>query len=99
MLDLRRNGAMLAGTVAEISKTGNALSTWSWARYFYERRAVYGDVDGLLWLGAHNDGDCLVLFERAQMSLSCELCSVPLDHPALRSELLRVVRDHRLMLV
>lgn len=98
LLDLRHNGAMLAGTVAEIAKTGDARATWGWARYFYDQQIVYGDPDGLIWLGAHNDGDCIVLFEQGRRSLSCDRCSVPLAHPALRDVILSATSKHRLML-
>lgn len=98
LLDLRGPGAMAAGTVAEIAKSGDAISTWEWARYFYEQSDVYGEVDGLAWLGAHNDGECVLLFERAETSLSCDDCSLPLSDPRLRDTVLRVVLDHAMKL-
>jgi hypothetical protein len=98
LLDLRENGAMLAGTVAEIAKSGDVVLTWEWARYFYEQAETYEDLDGLIWLGAHNDGECIVLFERAEDGLSCEDCSLPLSDRSLRDGLLRAVREHLMML-
>jgi RES domain len=97
LLDLRDNGAMRAGTVAEIAKTAEMKMTWRWSRYFYEE-STYGEIAGLLWLSAHNDGNCIVLFERAEENLACDHCSLPLNDPGIRDDLLRAVDDHRLML-
>ena len=74
------------------------MLTWEWARYFYRRPDLYAELDGLIWFGAHNDGECIVLFERAEDGLSCEDCSLPLDHPSLRDGLLRAVKEHLMML-
>lgn len=90
LLDLRREGAMGAGTVAEVAKSGDARSTWEWARYCYEQCDFYEEVDGLTWLGAHNDGECVLLFERAEAGLSCNNCSVPLSDLRLRDAILAI---------
>ncbi len=98
LLSLRAEGAMRAGTVAELGKTGSSSETWAWSRFFYEREDLYNRIDGMTWLGAFNDGKCVVLFERALSRLRCDSCSLPLSHPALRDPILRVVRDHNLRL-
>jgi hypothetical protein len=89
LLDLRDNGSMRAGTVPELSKTGDYDFSWAWARYWYDSHA-YDSVDGILWSGARNDGRCVVLFERASSALTCDDCSIPLSHPLLSDELLRI---------
>ena len=70
LLDLRFNGAMLAGTVAAISKCEHRLSQ-PWSRYFYETINTFGIIDGMIYLNAHNDGPALLLYERAQDALMC----------------------------
>lgn len=98
LLDLSGPGAMSAGTVAEVAKSGDALCTWAWARHFYDQHHVYSEVDGLFWLGAHNDGECVLLFERAERSLRCGDCSIPLADPRLQDSVLQVVADHSMWL-
>jgi hypothetical protein len=62
VLDLRRNGAMLAGIDARIGKCDHDDSQ-PWARYFYED-AQYNSPFGLIWLNSHNDAEALAFFER-----------------------------------
>ena len=72
LLDLRDNGAMLAGTVEALCKTEDRDLTQHWARYFYEHTAIYGAIAGLHFHGAHNNEDCFALFERAASALTCD---------------------------
>jgi hypothetical protein len=99
LLDLRRNGAIRAGTTPEISKTGEYSYSWSWSRYWYQEHACES-VDGILYYGARNDGLCVALYERAESRLECNDCSIELGHPALRDELLRIADEtgYRLVL-
>lgn len=95
LLDLRENGAMLAGTFTELTKTSDLSLTWAWSRLFYEN-GDYEAPDGLLYAGAHNDGPCVALFERAQERLDCVNCSLPLDHPLVFDELIQIADDHNM---
>ena len=53
LLDLRGRAAMRAGTVAAISAGDHALAQ-PWSRYFWEHAEIYGELDGLFYLSAHN---------------------------------------------
>ena len=98
LLDLRRNGAMRAGTVAAIGKIADRPVSQEWSRYFYEHPAHYMVVEGLMWYGAHNDEECVALYERARNAITCPPgATVRLDDPALRPELLTIA--HGLNLV
>jgi hypothetical protein len=68
LLDLRGRAAMRAGTVAAIAAGDHALSQ-PWARYFYEYDAVYGELDGLFYLSAHNGQLAVALYERGRDAL------------------------------
>ena len=54
LLDLRGNNAMKAGTVTAIAKTANRNLSQTWSRYFYERKDLYSDLDGIIYSNAHN---------------------------------------------
>ncbi|MGC4192678.1 MAG: RES domain-containing protein [Thermomicrobiales bacterium] len=96
-LDLRQSGAMRSGTVAAIAKCDHRLSQ-PWSRYFYDASSTYGGLDGLLYLNVHNDGNALMLYERAETALSCDdEETVRLDHPELRPLLVRIMNDHMLI--
>lgn len=85
LLDLRGRGAMRAGTVAASSKTADVALGQAWSRHFYEERAEYGEIDGLLYLNAHNDDRAVALYERARGALRCPKDRVVrLDDVALR---------------
>lgn len=71
LLDLRGRGAMRAGTNATIAKAADRRLTQAWSRYFYEHTDVYAEVDGLIYLGAHNDEEVIALYERAADALEC----------------------------
>lgn len=70
LLDLRRSGAMRAGTVVGISAADHQLSQ-EWSRYWYEHPGIYGDIHGLVYPNAHNGMDALALYERATDALDC----------------------------
>lgn len=72
LLDLRRRGAMRAGSVAALSQNADYGLSQSWSRYFYEHADVYTSIDGLLYANAHNGGDAVALYERAAGALQCE---------------------------
>lgn len=96
LLDLRQSGAMAAGTVAQIAKATDGPLLWRWARWFYEREDLYDRIDGLTWLGAYNDGPCVMLFERAEAELDGTECSIPLAHLDLRDRIAKITRRHNM---
>ena len=69
LLDLRGNGALLAGTIGAVSSQSYADGQ-SWSRWFYETTSVYGRLDGIVYPGAHNYGDAFALYERAGTSIA-----------------------------
>ena len=68
LLDLRGRAAMRAGTVAAISACDHSLSQ-PWSRYFWEHPEIYGELDGLFYLSAHNGDPAVALYERARDGL------------------------------
>ena len=76
---------MRAGSVAAISKVADRSLSQAWARHFYEHSEAFGTIDGIAYYNAHNDGDALVLFERADGALTCSPERVlRLDDPTLQ---------------
>ena len=99
LLDLRGSGAMRAGSVAALAKIADRSLSQAWARYFYDHPDIYGLVDGLMYLNAHNDEEALALFERATDALTCTLDAVArLDAPSLRPLILDLARQSNLVL-
>lgn len=97
LLDLRYEGAMGAGVNSTISKTEDALLSQAWSRFFYERVDLYGEVDGLLYLNAHNDREALALYERCRDALECrEQDVIALADDDIRPEIQRIARETHL---
>ncbi|MDB5059799.1 MAG: hypothetical protein JWO59_3271 [Chloroflexi bacterium] len=100
MLDLRGDGAALAGTVHALCGTSDRPLSQAWARYFYEETTVYGVIDGILYPSAHNGQECVAVFERAATALACPNEDVlPLAHPRLRPAIEGAARRGRLRLI
>jgi len=98
LLDLRRNGAMRAGTKAAISKVPDRSVSQAWSRYFYKTPEVYGEVDGVVYLNAHNDEDAIALYEWASDALECPPeRTMRLDDEALRTAVLEAADDNDLV--
>jgi hypothetical protein len=98
LLDLRRNGAMRAGTKAAIAKVPDRSLSQAWSRHFYETPEVYGNLDGVIYLNAHNDEDAIALYERASDALECPPeRSIGLDDEALRAAVLEAADDNDLV--
>ena len=98
LLDLRRNGAMRAGTKAAITKVSDRSVSQAWSRHFYDTPEVYREVDGVIYLNAHNDEDAIALYERASDALECPLERVMrLDNEALRIAVLEAADDNDLV--
>jgi hypothetical protein len=92
LLDIRKDGAIAAGTLAAVNQDGARDVTQDWGRYWYEHNQ-FEALHGLLFAGAHNDEDALALWERAGGSFEPVL-DLPLADPAVLREL--VVIAHRL---
>ncbi len=98
LLDLRRSGAMRAGTKAAIAKVPDRSLSQAWSRHFYETPEVYSDLDGVIYLNAHNDEDAIALYERASDALECPPERVMrLDDEALRAAVLEAADDNDLV--
>lgn len=95
LLDLRRRGAMRAGTVAALCGTEDRSLSQSWARYFYDR---YPDIEGLVYSNAHNQATAYALFERSQDALTC-IQDRSLDDPALTVRLLAACEANNLVFI
>ena len=98
LLDLRGNGAMRAGTKATVAKVAERGISQAWARHFYETADIYDNVDGLVYLNAHNDEDAVALYERAAGALECPPERVMrLNDEALRAAVLEAADDNNLV--
>ena len=98
LLDLRHNGAMRAGTKAAIAKVADRSLSQDWSRHFYETSEVYSDLDGVIYLNAHNDEDAVALYERASNALECPPERVMrLNDEALRAAVLEAADDNDLV--
>jgi RES domain len=97
LLDLRANGAMRAGSVAALAKVADRHLSQTWSRYFYEQTDLYGQIDGISFLNAHNDEEAIALYERAQPNLTCPGDQIlPLAHPSLRPAIQQAALDNHL---
>lgn len=98
LLDLRHNGAMRAGTKAAIAKVADRHLSQAWSRHFYDTPEVYNNLDGVIYLNAHNDEDAIALYERASGALECPPERVTrLDNEALRAAVLEAADDNDLI--
>lgn len=98
LLDLRGSAAMAAGTLAALSSITERDISQAWGRYFYENQQLYGKVDGLIFVGAHNGEDAVCLYERAESKLtSAHVEILNLNHPDLRDTILSIAKDHSLI--
>jgi hypothetical protein len=98
LLDLRGSAAMAAGTVAALSSITERDISQAWGRYFYESPYLYGEIDGLIFAGAHNSEDAVVLYERAKSKLtSAKVEILNLNHPDLRDSILSIAKNHSLI--
>ncbi len=89
---------MRAGTNASIAKVPDRPITQTWSRYFYEHPSIYTEVDGLIYLGAHNDEEVLALCERAGSALeSPPERTASLSDPELRTAILETAYDSGLI--
>ena len=88
---------MRAGAVAALAKIADRNLSQAWSRYFYERTADYGQLDGISYLNAHNDEEAIAIYERAQSALVCPDSQIlPLNHPSLRPAILEAALNNHL---
>ena len=98
LLDLRGSAAMAAGTVSALSSITERNISQAWGRYFYENSQLYGEIDGLIFAGAHNGEDAVCLYERAEAKLtSAKVEILNLNHPDLRDTILSIAKNHSLI--
>ncbi|MFM2315572.1 MAG: hypothetical protein RLZZ04_4850 [Cyanobacteriota bacterium] len=98
LLDLKGAAAMAAGTVAALSSITERNISQAWGRYFYENSQLYGEIDGLIFAGAHNGEDAVCLYERAESKLaSTKVEILNLNHPDLRDTILSIAKNHSLI--
>lgn len=97
LLDLRANGSMRAGSIAALAKVADRHLSQDWSRYFYEQTDLYGQIDGISFLKAHNDEEAIALYEQAQSALICPDDQIlPLAHPSLRPAIQEAALDNHL---
>ena len=97
LLDLRRRGAMRAGTVLAISSADHPLSQ-ALSRYFYEHPEVYGQIDGLIYPNAHNGADAVALYERAAGAIDCPPArDWPLSDPIIETAVREIAHANDLI--
>lgn len=102
LLDLRRSGAMKAGSVAALAKTTNRSLSQEWSRYFYDEPEIYPKIDGIIYFNAHNDAhnddEAIALYERAKNGLTFPSERIlRLAHPSLRPAIQKAALDNNLI--
>ena len=98
LLDLHGAGALRAGSVMTLTQMPDHRLGQAWSRHFYDE-ATYGFPAGLLYAGAHNGEDAILLYERSEAALFCAPGDVlRLDDPTLRPALLDVALANNLIL-
>ncbi len=101
LLDVRDNGAMLAGAnEATLAKTDKRSVSQAWSRYFYEQKAIYSDIHGIIYRNAHNNEEAIALYERAKRLLTCLPKDVlPLGDQSLRGVILEAAQENNLTVI
>ena len=98
LLDIRGSGAMGAGTVAAISSITQRDISQAWGKYFYEHPELYDEIEGLIFSGAHNGEDAIMLYERAKVKIeSARVEILNLNHPDLVAPILEIAEVHGLL--
>ncbi|MGV2831555.1 RES family NAD+ phosphorylase [Myxosarcina sp. GI1(2024)] len=98
LLDIRGSGAMEAGTVAAISSITQRDISQAWGKYFYEHPELYDEIEGLIFSGAHNGEDAIMLYERAKVKIeSARVEVLNLNHPDLVAPILEIAEVHGLL--
>ena len=99
LLDIKGSGAMGAGTVAAISSITQRDISQAWGKYFYEHPELYDEIEGLIFSGAHNGEDAIMLYERAKPKIeSARLEVLNLNHPDLVAPIFEIAEVHGLLI-
>ncbi|MEO1004556.1 MAG: RES family NAD+ phosphorylase [Cyanobacteria bacterium J06638_38] len=99
LLDIRGSGAMGAGTVAAISSITQRDISQAWGKFFYEHPELYDEIEGLIFSGAHNGEDAIMLYERAKPKIeSARVEILNLNHPDLVAPILEIAEVHGLLI-
>ena len=89
---------MGAGTVAAISSITQRDISQAWGKYFYEHPEIYDEIEGLIFSGAHNGEDAIVLYERAKPKIeSARIEVLNLNHPDLVAPIFGIAEVHGLL--
>ncbi|MFM7754139.1 MAG: RES domain-containing protein [Cyanobium sp.] len=95
LLDLRRKGAMRAGSVAAFSSCADRNLSQKWSRHFH---TTYPRIDGLIYSSAHNEEAAIAFYERVEQTMNCT-ADLPLKHRNLRSRILFTAQDHGMIVL
>lgn len=96
LLDLRKNGAMLVGANAALSKIADRDISQKWSRYLYNHPENF---EGIIYANAHNDEDAIALYERAKNRLSYNPNNVVgLNDTSLITSIIEITINHNLYL-
>ena len=99
LLDLRGSGAMGAGTVSAVSAITQRDISQAWGKYFYEHPELYDEIEGLIFSGAHNGEDAIMLYERAKVKIeSARVEILNLNHPDLVAPIFEIAEVHGLLI-
>ena len=99
LLDIRRNGAMRAGSVAALAQTADREFSQEWSRYFYENEEIYEKIDGIIYYNAHNYEESIAVYERAKDGLDPNPNQIiQLSDPGLRSYIQEIALDNNLLI-
>jgi hypothetical protein len=77
LLDLTSTSVMHPGAFASMIGLGRKQSQ-AWARAVYDKRR---DVDGIRYVGSHDFGECIVLWDRAKTRATIDRLIVPMTTP------------------
>ncbi|MEM8832285.1 MAG: RES domain-containing protein [Cyanobacteria bacterium P01_G01_bin.19] len=99
LLDIRGSGAMGAGTVAAISSITQRDISQAWGKFFYDHPELYDEIEGLIFSGAHNGEDAIMLYERAKPKIESATVEIlNLNHPDLVAPILEIAEVHGLLI-
>ncbi|KAB8318007.1 RES domain-containing protein [Tolypothrix campylonemoides VB511288] len=101
LLDLRNNGAMLAGANdASLAKTHRRIVSQAWSRLFYDYQPIYHEIQGMIYHNAHNNEEAIAFYERAASFLTYEPKDVmPLTDAKLRRFILKAAKDNNINVI
>jgi hypothetical protein len=96
LLDICGPNAMKAGTVSALSSTPDHEMSRKWASYFYLDTSIFGEIDGLVYFGAHNALECVVLWDRA-ISKVIEKSKLSITDPSMEKQIYEIADQNNLI--